>query len=201
MLLSTITIVDFDTRDQFSRFQEVMSLTSSLEVFKKVKKKKKSLCHMLKLRLIWLNKGKGPISNPLGKVTVLKPVAARTQTLAGVAQVADCTNHRGFPAPPAATLPSLPAGALSWNCWALQLPRCSQTAARSLLGIWRADARHRRHAEFRTDQQRQIPGFDNHTDHHPKPSPKPNLRSSHLKYSRLGFPSQKFQNLLLPFSR
>ena len=115
MLLSTIAIVDFDTRDQFSRFQEVMSLTSSLEVFKKVKKKKKSLCHMLKLRLIWLNKGKGPISN-LGKVTVLKPVAARTQTLAGVAQVADCTNHRGFPAPPAATLPSLPAGALSWNC-------------------------------------------------------------------------------------
>ena len=163
---------------------------------------------MLKLRLIWLNKGKGPISN-LGKVTVLKPVAARTQTLAGVAQVADCTNHRGFPAPPAATLPSLPAGALSWNCWALQLPRCSQTAARSLLGIWRADARHRRHAEFRTDQQRQIPGFDNHTDHHQEgggdapqcPSPKPNLRSSHLKYSRLGFPSQKFQNLLLPFSR
>ena len=73
---------------------------------------------MLTLHPFDPNKGKGPSGptvNSLGKVTVLKPVRARTQTplwewhKLPTAQ----TNHSDSWIPPASLLP---AGALSWNC-------------------------------------------------------------------------------------
>ena len=127
MLLSTITIVDFDTRDQFSRFQEVMSLTSSLEVFKKVKKKKKSLCHMLKLRLIWLNKGKGLI---FGKSNCTETSCSQDTDVGGSGT--SCRLHKSQRVPcPTCCYPALP------PCWGSVLELLS-TAIATLLSDSRA---------------------------------------------------------------
>ena len=127
MLLSTIAIVDFDTRDQFSRFQEVMSLTSSLEVFKKVKKKKKSLCHMLKLRLIWLNKGKGLI---FGKSNCTETSCSQDTDVGGSGT--SCRLHKSQRVPcPTCCYPALP------PCWGSVLELLS-TAIATLLSDSRA---------------------------------------------------------------